>query len=164
MPGVQLTRATWDETWLRVAVLLGQRSQCVRAQVGAVIVTADNRVDSTSYNGPVGGLELEGACDQWCERAITGDTSPDYSKCQTIHAEANALTRANHERIQGGTIYVSTSPCINCAKMIGNAGLTRVVYRETEGDGYRNPVVMRTLLESAGLTVVPYRLMPFAVR
>lgn len=159
-----VTRPSWDETWLRVAVLLGQRSQCVRAQVGAVIVTADNRIDSTGYNGPVAGLELEGSCDQWCERAITGDTSPDYSRCQTIHAEANALIRASHERIRGGTIYVSTSPCLNCAKMIGNAGLTRVVFRRTEGVDYRRPRQMATFLEDAGVTVVPYTLMPFAVQ
>lgn len=158
-----LTRATWDETWMGVAVLLGQRSQCVRAQVGAVIVTADNRVDSTSYNGPVGGLELEGPCDQWCQRAITGNTSPDYSTCQAIHAEANALLRAHHERIQGGTIYISTSPCINCAKLVANSGLSSVIYRHTEGDGYRAPHQTESLLRDAGLIVIRYQYVPHTV-
>lgn len=152
-----MSRITWDETWMGVAVLLGQRSQCVRAQVGAVIVTADNRVDSTSYNGPVGGLKLEGSCDRWCQRAITGDTSSDYSTCQTIHAEANALLRAHHERIQGGTIYISTSPCINCARLIGNSGLTRVVYRVTDGDDYRQPQRSEMLFIEAGMVVARFR-------
>jgi len=155
-----LIRTTWNDTWMGVAVLLGRRSPCVRAQVGAVIVTTDNKIDSTSYNGPISGLELEGTCDQWCERAITGDTSPDYSRCQTIHAEANALIRANHERIQGGTIYVSTSPCLNCAKQIGNSGLACVVYRDTGGDDYRRPREMESLLHDAGLVVVRYTYLP----
>lgn len=136
-----------------VAATLGWRSQCVRAQVGAVIVTADNRVDSTGYNGPVAGLELEGTCDLWCERAINGDTSPDYSRCHTVHAEANALIRAHHERIQGGTIYVSRAMCVNCAKMVGNSGLTRVVHRVTTDDLHRGPDAVESQLQAAGLLI-----------
>lgn len=138
---------------MTVAVTLGFRSQCVRAQVGAVIVTADNRVDSTGYNGPAAGLELEGTCDLWCERAINGDTSSDYSRCHTIHAEANALIRAHHERIQGGTIYVSRAMCVNCAKMVGNSGLTRVVHRVTADDLHRGPDTVESQLRAAGLLV-----------
>ena len=148
-----VTRPTWDATWMNVASTLSLRSQCVKAQVGAVIVTADNRVDSCSYNGPIGALKLRGTCEAWCQRAQSGETSSDYSTCSTIHAETNALIRANHERIQGGTIYVSRAMCVNCAKNVANSGLKRVVQHVTEQDLHRHPREVISLLRRAKMYV-----------
>ncbi len=149
-----MSRPTWDEVWLDVATTVGRRSRCVRAQVGAVIVTADNRVDSASYNGPIAGLQLVGDCGGWCPRGMGLDPSPIASEmCHAIHAEANALTRANHAQIQGGTIYVSRSMCVNCAKNVCNSGLTRVVHRVLPEDSHRDPDGVEALIRSAGLTV-----------
>jgi dCMP deaminase len=148
-----INRLTWDEVWLRTAILIGQRSRCDRAQVGAVIVTADNRVDSCSYNGPIAALRLEGTCRSWCPRAQRNDTSVDYSTCSTIHAESNSLIRSNHDRIQGGTIYVSRAMCLNCAKEVCNSGLARVVHRVLSEDEHRNPGTVEDLIRSAGIEV-----------
>lgn len=148
-----MTRLTWDEAWLQVAVVLSRRSQCSRAQVGAVIVTADNKVDACSYNGPVASLELRGTCESWCPRAQSAETSSDYGRCSAIHAESNALIRSNHERIQGGAIYVSQAMCINCAKEVANSGITRVVQRVTDRDLHRNPREVIKFLRGAKMFV-----------
>lgn len=149
-------RSSWDDTWLEVAYILGKRrSRCSLAQVGAVIVTADQEVDSTCYNGPAAGLKVSGECRFWCPRAMTnGDRSPDYSACESIHAEENALIRADHSKMRGGTIYVSRSVCINCARRIANSGLRRVVHAVHDDDAHRDPRAVEKFLRDTGLEVV----------
>jgi dCMP deaminase len=150
-------RPSWDATWLQVAMIMGNRSQCARAQVGAVVVTSDNRVASQSYNGPPANLRLEGDCTNWCPRAMgMTDLSADYGSCSSIHAEANALIRANFTEIQGGTIYVSHASCINCAKQVANSGLVKLVHRVTDADLHRKPDEVEEYLRAAGLKVVRY--------
>lgn len=147
-------RPTWDDTWIRMAVQMGMRSRCSRAQVGAIIVTADNRVASCAYNGPPRGLEVEGQCDQWCPRAMgQTDLSSDYSACESIHAEENAIARADYSQIQGGTIYVSHSSCINCARLIANAGIARLIHRVTDADAHREPDKVEAYLRKIGIEV-----------
>lgn len=147
-------RLTWDATWFSVAKTIGRRSQCTRAQVGAVIVTADNRVASVSYNGPPSGLDAMGPCTNWCPRA-RGETSitPDYDSCPAIHAEANALLRADWTQIQGGTIYVSHSSCMGCAKLVSNSGLKRLVHFIDDKAEARNPDEVEAYLRRAGVAV-----------
>lgn len=150
-----MPRPSWTDTWIQVAQIMGRRSRCARAQVGAVIVTRDNRVASQSYNGPAKGLLLSGDCTNWCPRAMgKTDLSSDYGACSTIHAEANALLRADYSMIQGGTIYVSHSSCINCAKLVANSGLSTLVHRVTEADAHRNPDAVEKYLRDAGMKVV----------
>lgn len=132
-------RPTWDETWLRVAQVIAVRSQCARARVGCVLVTADQRVNATGYNGQPRGLDLTGRCDSWCPRAQAGDTSSDYGECVAIHAEANALVRADFSQLSGGTAYVTGATCKDCAKLLANAGLARVVMCVNAGEEYREP-------------------------
>jgi dCMP deaminase len=147
-------RPTWDQVWLKVALQIGPRSRCSRAQVGAVIVTHDNRVAALSYNGPPRGLEVSGSCDHWCPRAM-GDApiGADYSACDAIHAEANAITRADFTDIQNGTIYVTHSTCINCAQLVGNSGISRLVHRVTDADAHRNPEKVESYLRKIGIEV-----------
>jgi deoxycytidylate deaminase len=64
--------------------------------------------------------------------------SPDYSDCPALHAEANAISRSSHVHRRGGTIYVTSDVCHQCAKLIANAGLSRVVVDRTKPRGYRN--------------------------
>lgn len=150
-----MTRPSWQGTWMPVAEILGQRSRCARAQVGAVIVTRDNRVASVGYNGPAKGLMLRGDCRNWCPRAMgKTDLSADYGACSTIHAEANALLRADYTQIQGGTIYVSHSSCINCAKLVANSGLKKLVHKVTDADAHRNPDEVETYLRQTGVEAV----------
>jgi dCMP deaminase len=107
---------------MRIARDVATRSTCDRKHVGAVIVR-DKNILATGYNGSIGGL---GHCDD------EGHMLEDGHCVRTIHAEANAIIQAAKHgvRIEGGTIYVSASPCWGCFKMIANSGLKKIVYSE----------------------------------
>jgi len=133
---------------------IGHRSRCDRAQVGAVIVTADNRIASTGYNGPPQGLPVTGSCSGWCPRAMgLTDLSADYSACESLHAEDNALLRADFTEIRGGTIYVSRAICIICARRIANSGLRQAIHRVTDSDLHRDPDKVEAYLTQVGIAV-----------
>lgn len=146
-------RPDWDATWLGVADVLKLRSRCCRAQVGAVIVSVDNRVISATYNGPPPGDEVEGDCSNWCPRMQNNERSSDYDSCRSNHAERNGTTRANWTEMQGATIYITGSACITCARDVASSGIKRVVHRVNEGQGYRNPEAVETYLRSVGIDV-----------
>ena len=86
-------RPHWDEVWMQVADTVAQRSRCSRAQIGAVVVSKNQRISSTGYNGPAALFPTEGECINWCARA-QGLSSLDntYDSCPSIHAESNAGT------------------------------------------------------------------------
>jgi dCMP deaminase len=115
-------RASWDEYFMDIAVVVARRSTCPRKHVGAVIVR-DKTILSTGYNGSVRGLPH---CDD------VGHMMVDGHCVRTIHAEVNAVVQAakNGTRIDGATIYVTASPCWNCFKTICNVGITRIVFEE----------------------------------
>ena len=146
-------RPTWDETWLSVAAAVARRSWCVNSKVGAVIVDASGRVDSTGYNGPPAGLQVEGECSNWCPRASRGEGSgtASYSACAAVHAEANALLHADATVIKGGTIYITRAPCKDCAKLIANSGLAVVVASFDESDDPARSYSTFEYLKSCGL-------------
>lgn len=115
-------RASWDEYFMDIAVVVARRSTCPRKHVGAVIVR-DKTILSTGYNGSVRGLPH---CDD------VGHMMVDGHCVRTIHAEVNAVIQAakNGTRIDGATIYVTASPCWNCFKTICNVGIKRIVFEE----------------------------------
>jgi dCMP deaminase len=115
-------RATWDLYFMQIARQVATRATCDRKHVGAVIVRAKN-ILATGYNGSIGGL---GHCDE------EGHMMEEGHCVRTIHAEANAVIQAakNGVSIDGGSIYVTASPCWGCFKMIANAGLRKIVYGE----------------------------------
>jgi dCMP deaminase len=115
-------RASWDQYFMRIAREVATRATCDRKRVGALIARGKN-ILATGYNGSIGGL---GHCDE------EGHLLEDGHCVRTIHAEANAIIQAakNGVRIEGGTVYVTASPCWGCFKMIANAGLVRIVYGE----------------------------------
>jgi dCMP deaminase len=148
------SRWSWDRTWQAVARDVGNRSACVRRRIGAVIVSKDNRIVSTGYNGPpanYGG----GQCGETCPRGLgLVEASPDYDACIALHAEMNALLFADRSRFEGGTIYVSSSCCIGCARMISTSGLDRVVMQLDEfADAHRDPESAIAWLIECGLDV-----------
>lgn len=114
-----------DTRYLRMAQIWAENSYCRRRQVGALIVK-DKMIISDGYNGtPVG---FENICEEG-----------DHTKPYVLHAEANAITKvaqSNNSSLDA-TLYVTTSPCIECAKLIIQAGIRRVVfgeyYRITDG-------------------------------
>lgn len=108
-----------DERYLRMAHIWSENSYCERRQVGALIVK-DKSIISDGYNGTPSGFE------NICEDE-NGQTKP-----YVLHAEANAITKVakSSNSSEGGTLYVTASPCIECAKLIIQAGITRVVYSQ----------------------------------
>jgi deoxycytidylate deaminase len=156
-----LRRLTWDEVWTAVAVTVGDRSLCVRDQVGAVIVDSTQRIVATGYNGPPAQFpHSEQPCAKWCKRALMAQQSEshgltlDYTDCVSLHAEANALAVCDRRDREGGTIYVDSSVCWNCAKLIANSGLTRVVVITDRADEHRSPERSYEFLRSCGVEVV----------
>lgn len=147
-------RPTWDSTWLEVAETVARRSRCSRAQMGAVIVSQDNHVVATGYNGPAATWPESGECINWCERA-QGKTALDnlYDGCPAIHAEANALLYVDRSRSLGGTIYIVSAPCMQCAKLISNSGIVRVVCRLKQADMHRNPYGVLDYLRKCNIEV-----------
>ena len=108
-----------DLRYLRMARIWAENSYCRRRQVGALVVK-DKMIISDGYNGTPSGFENQ------CEDE-SGTTKP-----YVLHAEANAITKLarSSNNSDGSTLYVTASPCIECAKLIIQAGIKRVVYGE----------------------------------
>jgi len=113
-------RPSWDEYFMGITLEVAKRSTCDRARVGAIIVQ-DKRILTTGYNGASRGLAH---CDEIGHMMANGHC------VRTLHAEQNAIIQAALHGVstEGSTIYVTHQPCLNCAKMIINAGIRRVVY------------------------------------
>lgn len=126
-----------DKRYLRMAKIWGENSYCERRQVGALLVK-ENSIISDGFNGTPSGFE------NICEDE-EGKTKP-----YVLHAEANAITKVakSNNNSNGATIYITTSPCIECAKLIIQAGIKRVVFSEMYrcADGIE-------LLKRAGISV-----------
>lgn len=116
----QQKQHTLDLRYLRMARIWAENSYCQRRQVGALIVR-DNAIISDGYNGTPAGFE--NVCED--EHGVT--------KPYVLHAEANAITKIarSSNNSDGATLYVTASPCIECAKLIIQAGIKRVIYGET---------------------------------
>ena len=127
-----------DQRYLRMAMIWAENSYCERRKVGAIVVK-DKAIISDGYNGTPSGFE------NVCE------DENNLTKPYVLHAEANAITKLarSNNNSEGATLYVTASPCIECAKLIIQAGIKRVVYAEK----YRLEDGLR-LLEKANVEVV----------
>lgn len=153
-------RSSWTETWLKTALVIADRSNCVNRRVGAVIVNEHNRIISTGYNGAPAkhsASKKAPVCAGVCPRGGSTDRGSAYDNCIAIHAEANALLFADRSLIEGGTIYVSSPPCFGCAKLIANSGLKEVVARIGESDRHTDNEANTKFLESCGILVTMIR-------
>jgi dCMP deaminase len=141
------SRPDWDEYFMGIARVVASRSNCVKRKVAAV-VTSDKRIISTGYNGTPRGTTNcnEGGCPR-CNDLALGGTRLD--ECLCSHAEENAITQAAYHGVslKGGTIYTTFSPCLQCTKMIINAGLGEVVFQNE----YPLGEISLRLLEEAGV-------------
>ena len=128
----------FDERYLRMAQIWSENSYCQRRKVGALVVK-DKMIISDGYNGTPSGFE------NVCE------DDNNVTKPYVLHAEANAITKLarSHNNSEGATLYVTASPCIECAKLIIQSGISRVVY----GEKYRLDEGIN-LLQRAGIEVV----------
>ena len=130
-------KEVFDKRYMRMATIWAENSYCERRKVGALIVK-DKMIISDGYNGTPSGFE--NVCED--ENNVT--------KPYVLHAEANAITKIarSNNNSEGATLYVTASPCIECAKLIIQAGIKRVVY----GEKYRLTDGI-DLLERAGVKV-----------
>ena len=121
-------RESWDHYFMKVAMLLRERSTCIHRKVGALIVK-NNRILATGYNQPPSRFPH---CDEiGCIRDDLKIESGEHQEiCYALHAEQNALMQAARFGIStdGATMYVTHKPCSICARLIINAGIKRVVY------------------------------------
>ncbi len=131
-----------DERYLKMAVVWAGNSYCIRRQVGALLVK-DKMIISDGYNGTPSGFE------NICE------DENNKTKPYVLHAEANAITKVakSNNSSEGATLYVTSSPCLECSKLIIQAGIKRVVFWEPYhmNDGVE-------LLERANIEVVKVEL------
>jgi len=127
-----------DRRYLKMAAIWAENSYCQRRKVGALLVK-DKMIISDGYNGTPSGFE------NICEDE-TGHTKP-----YVLHAEANAITKVakSYNSSEGATLYVTSSPCLECAKLIIQAGITRVVFN----DSYRSEDGIQ-LLKRANIEII----------
>lgn len=112
---------------MAVAAVIAHRSTCVRDRVGSVLISPDQRVLATGYNGqPSGWVEDCLSCPRRLKSREEADDF--YSDCTAIHAEANCLLYSDSSRRRGGTLYVTRAPCWGCTKIIANSGIQSVVF------------------------------------
>lgn len=120
-----MTKPSFDDIYMDLALNLAERSHCVKMKVGAVL-TKDTRIVSLGYNGPPAGTHN---CDEeWpdvgCPRESKGGCS------LALHAEQNAIIYAakNNVQIEGCSLYTTLSPCLACARIIFASGIKQVIY------------------------------------
>lgn len=144
----------WDKRFMEVTVFIGSWSSCYQQNrhVGAIIVK-DKRIITTGYNGAPTGIE---SCEERREclrRQLNIPSGTQQETCYAVHAEQNAIIQAARYgiNVSGATLYCTHQPCVICAKMIINAGIARVVYKE----GYPDKFSLQ-LFHEAGVIVEKY--------
>jgi len=125
-------RLSWDEYFMTITRQVAERSTCLRAHIGAVIVR-DKNILATGYNGSPAGAPhcTEVGCLIYKSQTPAGEIEENCFR--TIHAEINAIAQAakNGAAIRGADIYITHTPCIHCFKVLVNTGISRICY-ETE--------------------------------
>lgn len=133
-----MTRGGWDSYFMNIAEATADRGTCNRLKVGAVI-TKDNRIVGTGYNGSISGHD---------HCIDVGCLLNEEGRCiRTIHAEMNALLHTERHELKGATIYVTHEPCENCSKLIAQAGIARIVYKQPYSNKY-NDIFLKGILKS----------------
>lgn len=148
-----IDRPSWDEYFMTLAEQVATRTTCLRRAVGALIVK-DKRILCTGYNGVPTGIRHP--AEVGCLREKLGIPSGQrHEICRGLHAEQNAIIQAARYgiNISGAMIYITTQPCVVCAKMLINAGITEIVYQNP----YPDELAME-LLQEAGIKMRVYQL------
>ncbi len=147
---IEQERPSWDDYFMTITRQVAERSTCLRARVGAVIVR-DRSILATGYNGAPAGMPhcLEVGCLIYESRTPNGENEENCFR--TIHAEINAIAQAarNGTRIEEASIYVTHTPCIHCFKTLVNTGIKRIYYEKA----YKMHT-LEELLENTGVELV----------
>ncbi len=130
----RVERPSWEEYFLRIAIVVSERSTCLRRQVGALIVS-ERRILTTGYNGAPKGLAH--CSELGCLRDKYGAESGHMHEfCRGLHAEQNAIIQGAlyGVSLDGGELYSTHQPCVLCTKMLISAGIKAIYYREPYPD------------------------------
>ena len=134
---------SWDEYFMGIALLAARRSKDPSTQVGACIVSRDNIIISTGYNGmPKGCSDDDFPWDREGD-----DTKYPY----VVHAELNAVLNANGRDLRGSRIYVALFPCNECAKAIIQSGVEEVIYLSDKYGDSMSSLASKRMLDAAGV-------------
>ena len=134
---------SWDEYFMGIAMLAARRSKDPNTQVGACIVSADNIIISTGYNGMP-----KGCSDDIFPWERDGE---DTKYAYVVHAELNAILNANGRDLRGSRIYVALFPCNECAKAIIQSGVREVIYLSAKYKDTMGDLASRRMLDAAGV-------------
>lgn len=139
------------ESYMEIAKILSKRSNCVGAQVGAIIVK-DDRILSTGYNGTPKGYD--NCCDVWGNQVYPEHY--EWSKIYEIHAEQNAIIWAARKgiSIEGAEIYSTMRPCTQCTKLIIGSGIKKIYYCMDYPKEYHLNMELEKFLEDNGVEII----------
>ena len=140
---------SWDEYFMGVAILAAQRSKDPNTQVGACIVSNDNKILSIGYNG----MPLNCSDDDFTwER----DTADDNKYFYTVHSELNAILNYRGGSLEGSKIYVTLFPCNECAKAIIQSGIKEVIYDCDKYADTPSVIASKRMMSAAGVKFYQY--------
>ena len=134
---------SWDEYFMGVAMLAAQRSKDPNTQVGACIVSQDNIIISTGYNGMP-----KGCSDDEFPWNRDGD---DNKYPYVVHAELNAILNANGRDLRGSRLYVALFPCNECAKAVIQSGIKEIFYLSDKYAATPGTIASKRMLDAAGV-------------
>ncbi|MBQ0042105.1 MAG: dCMP deaminase family protein [Lachnospiraceae bacterium] len=141
---------SWDEYFMGVSHLAGMRSKDPNTQVGACIVSEDNKILSIGYNG-----FPKGCSDEKFPWERQGDVL--HTKYAFVtHAELNAILNYKGGDLSGAKLYVSLFPCNECAKAIIQAGIRTIIYADDKYNGTDTNVASKMLFDAAGVSYIQY--------
>ena len=144
----------WDQRFMDLAHTIGTWSSCYQdnRHIGAVIVR-NKRILTTGYNGAPAGIQSCTERELCMRRALNIPSGTRHELCYAIHAEQNAIIQAAKLglSIEGAVLYCTHQPCVICAKMIVNSGISRVVY----GEGYPDEFSLE-IFKEAGVELLKY--------
>ena len=140
---------SWDEYFMGVAILAAQRSKDPNTQVGACIVSQDNKILSIGYNGmPLGCSDDEFA---WGR-----DADHDNKYFYIVHSELNSILNYRGGSLEGSKIYVTLFPCNECAKAIIQSGIREVIYWQDKYKDTAEVIASKRMLRTAGVQITEY--------
>ncbi len=152
MPYKRSDVISWDEFFMRVAMIAAQRSKDPHTQVGACLADTNDRILSVGYNGTPSGINDD-------EFPWGTSDDPLYDKHNfVIHAEANALLnyRGSLKDMQNATAYVTLFPCQECAKMLVQAGIGEVIYWQNTYKDTVGAAIARSIFDKCGVSYRQY--------
>lgn len=143
-----LDRPSWNDYFMGIADLVAGRATCIRRKVGAVLVK-NRRILCSGYNGAPAGLPHCG--ETGClRRQLNVPSGVKHELCRGVHAEQNVIIQAAYHgvAVAGSSLYCTNQPCSICAKMLINAGIQEIYFR----DGYDDPLAM-DMFDRAGVAL-----------